>query len=285
MFERIRALLLENQITLSAPISLSYCRMIRPHLLEREGLSTAGTAVIFAIPYYTNACESEGRNCSRYAVSRDYHLFVKQLGERILPILKNQFPGNRFSVFADHSPLDERDAAAKAGLGVLGENGLLITREFSSYVFLGAVITDKQTNAPPVFTALPRCRGCGACRRTCAYLCGQAEQCLSEITQKKGALTADQKEQLLLYNTVWGCDRCQEICPYTAEAKKAGTLVSPIPFFHLDPLPVLTYERIAEMPNEVFEQRAYAWRGRGIILRNLLIAEGRDGVSEEKQKE
>lgn len=284
MFNRIRSLLCEHGILLSEPIPLSSCVLLRPYLLDRVGIGTGGTAIVFAIPYHSPACERPDRNCSRYAVGRDYHLFVDRLWESLSPVLRAEFPDVRFAMFADHSPIDERNAAARAGLGVLGDNGLLITKPYASYVFLGELITD----APPPDELLvpqepPRCRSCGACHAVCPVLRGQAATCLSALTQKKGDLTEDEKTLLIQGGSVWGCDRCQEICPHTKAAVESGTVLSPIPFFNTNQLPHLTYQAVKSMTDAEFSARAYAWRGRAVILRNLEITEQNHVQAEPKQ--
>lgn len=284
MLKRIQSLLFENGIALSAPIPTASCRITRPYLLERAGIDTNGTVLIFAIPYHSAPCEDPLRNCSRYAVSRDYHLFTKQLWERMEPVLRAEFPSAQFAMFADHAPIDERDAAARAGLGVLGENGLLVTKPYSSYVFIGEIVT----NAPPpdgleIPAEPPRCRSCGACRAACPYLAGQAPECLSALTQKKGELSAEETDAIVSGGSVWGCDLCQEVCPHTKEAIKNGTVASPIPFFNTAQLPHLTYQSVASMTDADFSERAYAWRGRAVILRNLAITEQSHAQQTEKR--
>jgi epoxyqueuosine reductase QueG len=71
----------------------------------------------------------------------------------------------------------------------------------------------------------------------------------------------------------WGCDICQNACPVTARAKKAGTLYTTIPFFTDSALPHLSAELVQNMPDEEFATRAYSWRGRAVILRNLELLE------------
>jgi len=246
-------------------ISLEDCRILRPYLLERNGIGRQGTVCMLAAPYYTEFCDDERRNLSAYAVSRDYHLFYKELFDELLPLLRERFPQYRFAGFADHSPIDEVHAAARAGLGVIGKNHLLLTDKYSSYVFLGAVVTDAVS--PCEAKALTFCRDCGACQAVCPMEKGGA--CLSSLSQKKGDLSPEEIALLQSHNLVWGCDRCQEICPHTREAKARGTLYSPIPFFAKEPIPFLSEKHLLEMSDEEFSKRAYSWRGRAVILRNL----------------
>ena len=259
----------KNAIDCYAPIPLSACTVTRRYLLERHGIGDSGTAVMIALPYYTHACDDPARNLSAYATSRDYHGFFRDFFERLIPALEAKFPAYRFAGFADHSPIDERDAAVRAGLGVIGKNGLLLTERYSSYVFLGELITD----APLACEAHPirTCEDCGACQRACPIdTCGG---CLSALTQKKGELTETEAQNVLKYRSVWGCDICQEVCPHTRRAKNAGTIYSPIPYFHEQTIPTLTSEILDRMSDEEFSSRAFSWRGRETIRRNLLLFE------------
>ena len=118
-------------------LPLTACTVRRPYLLEKYGIFTSGTAVFFAVPYVMSrdAFDPE-RNVSLYAVPRDYHLYVRELSETLIPALCAQFASHRFALFADHSPVLEVEAAAKAGLGMIGLNRLLITPDYGSFVFL-----------------------------------------------------------------------------------------------------------------------------------------------------
>lgn len=272
MLGRIISMLKEFNIDTASCISLERCEVVRPYLLDRHGIRE-GSAVIFAVPYLTEVSFGE-RNISSYAVSRDYHLFFAQLFDAILPVLQKEYPENKFAGFTDHSPINEIRAAASAGLGVIGKNHLLITEKYSSYVFLGEIITDAElggTYAEPKY-----CEGCGKCVRACPMMSGGTE-CLSSLTQKKGTLTEGEADLIRRSGCAWGCDICQEVCPHTEAALGHGTLFTPIEFFRVSTTPHLTAREIEEMGAESFSERAYSWRGKATILRNLEILEG--GVS------
>ena len=96
--------------------------------------------------------------------------------------------------------------------------------------------------------------------------------CLSAVTQKKGALTAQEEKYLKTYGYAWGCDICQLACPMTRKAVAAGAQ-TPIAFFHEERIPVLTAERLSRMDEAEFRRRAFSWRGREPLLRNLSILE------------
>lgn len=268
MFSFLKNFFKKKGVDTYAALPLSDCRILRPYLLERCGI-TSGSAVILAVPYYTEACDAPNRNISAYAVSKDYHHFFEKFFSELQNELKRQFPDHRFAAFYDHSPIDEIEAAAKAGLGVIGKNRLLLTEKYSSYVFLGELITDAML--PSTVGEIRSCPDCGRCSAVCpAEALGE---CLSALTQKKGLLSVNEKKAIRKYGSAWGCDLCQEVCPYTVAAKKRGSIYSKIDFFHDSPLSHLTSSVLEQMDDCSFAERAYAWRTRRTILRNLQIME------------
>ena len=281
MQKRLSELLTERGIDLFGFLPLGACSVQKKYLLERVGID-GGSVAIFAMPYYTPACDGE-KNLSSYAVGKDYHRYFQTLSEALLGLLRKEFPEHRFAAFADHSPINEREAAAMAGLGILGKNGLLITEKYSSYVFLGEIITDAvfETSVQKI----KHCDACGACEAVCPWIKGEISACLSEITQRKTALSPCEEEALQKYNTAWGCDLCQEACPHTKCAKKQGTIYTPLTFFAKDTRPVLSLEAISQTDDTEFASRAYSWRGREVISRNLALLEKRKDLEKEREKE
>ena len=266
MFAFLSDFFKKNNIDCFAPIPLSSCKVLRPYLLEREGIAD-GTAILLAIPYFTAAAQNPNRNISAYAVSRDYHGFFKALFAELLPLLRERYPEHRFVGFADHSPIAETDAAARAGLGMIGCNSMLITERYSSYVFLGEIITD--ATIPCSVGEIRYCESCGACLAACPM--EKIGTCLSALTQKKGDLTAEEEQIIRNYGSAWGCDICQEVCPHTIRAIESGSILSPIPYFAEQAISHLTTERLQALSPEEFEARAYSWRGRETIARNLKL--------------
>ncbi len=266
--EKIKKILNGSSAELFSAVPLTDCLITRPYKLERAGFAKADElfAIVLAVPYLTRQSK---RNLSAYAVSRDYHLFYKELFAEILPRLEREFEGYRFACFADDSPINERDAAAKAGLGIIGDNGMLITEKYSSYIFLGEIIT----NMPIDCAAQPikRCQSCGKCKKACPMR--ETGDCLSALTQKKGELTESERGFINKYGSVWGCDVCQEVCPHTLRAIKNQTIYTDIEFFKSNTIPHLTTEILDSMDDEEFSKRAYSWRKRETIRRNLEIIE------------
>ena len=264
-------------ITQYAAIPFSACRVTLQRLLDREPNFTPRTVLLYLVPYYAGPTE----NLSLYAASRDYHLFFKSFGEKLIGYLQTVFPNGGFRSYGDHSPISETDAAAKAGLGVIGRNGLLIHPQYASLVFIGDLVTDVSPEEFPGCrepVEVSYCENCGCCANACptGILSGKGELCLSAVTQKKGELTPEEKQLILDHGSAWGCDLCQVSCPHVKRAIESGEALSPVPFFKVDRTPRLTYDLVAAMPENEFKSRAYAWRGRKTLLRNLSLLEGRE---------
>ncbi len=274
MLKEIKNELLRHGIDCVSAIPLSLCKVTKPYKLERAGFDTSLPlyAVIMAVPYFT---EHSQKNISSYCIPRDYHLFFKELFNAIIPRLNELFPNNKFAGFTDDSPIDERDAAAMSGLGIIGDNGMLIMEKYSSYVFIGEIITDLPINVKRKYT-VARCEGCGRCKKACPI--GEIGECLSALTQKKGELTVAQKEHLKKHGCAWGCDICQEVCPHTEKALKNKTIYTNIEFFKKDLTPIITSEIIDQMSDEEFATRAYSWRKRETVKRNLEILENSNNI-------
>ena len=271
MLSMISKLLNEWHLDCFAPIALSDCTVTKPYLLEREGIKN-GTAIVIAVPYMTTFCDHPQRNLSAYAVSKNYHAFFDALYADILPRLRSTYPQSRFAGYADHSPIAEVEAAAQAGLGVIGKNHLLLTEKYSSYIFLGELITDAML--PCKVMPIRTCEDCGACMRACPA--AELGTCLSALTQKKGVLTKQEERSIRRYGSVWGCDICQAVCPHTKRAMQTKSIYTSIPYFYEDPIPVLTTRILDEMDETQFLSRAFSWRGKETIRRNLKLFEEGD---------
>ena len=272
-------------------IPLSECTVTKPYLLDRAGLPSdgRGSVLLFLLPYYTSG--GEGGNVSMYSVAEDYHRYCTELFADLCPQLKKINPNAKFAGFADHSPIIEVEAAAKAGLGVRGENGLLISRAYSSFVFIGGVCSDMNADEwTHIVSGVEmrrdytpeRCPGCGKCRSSCpAGAIGgnghiDRERCLSAVTQKKRLSAADETA-VAGAEYVWGCDICQLVCPLTEAARRAGTLETPLSYFRRKLIKTLDEKTLAELHEKgEFDRRAFAWRGEAVVERNLQLREKRN---------
>lgn len=227
----------------------------------------AKTVLMLLLPYLVS---KEPSNLSRYARVPDYHEVAAGMLGDAAARLQAAFPAACFAFFVDNSPIPEVYAAAKAGLGVIGENGLLISEAYGSWCFLCEIVTNLEVE--PTGGQVRRCAGCMACRAACpgkALSEGgvQKERCLSAVTQKKGDLTGREERLLAESGVCWGCDVCQEVCPYNEKARKTH-----VPAF------LSGYQ--AEYTGEAEEhalRRAWEWRPKRVIERNYGITGRKDG--------
>lgn len=264
MIEELRDFFEKRKIEYYAVLDYGRARQIRPDIMERESLHPR-SVVLFLLPYYAGETE----NLSRYAAARDYHIAIREMTDALISEIKRLFPSASAKGYGDHSPIDECDAALSAGLGTLGDSGLLINEKYGTYVFVADVITDlAPEKLGETGEAHPhrRCISCGACKRACptGVLRGESAECLSAITQRKGELREDEVDLMREFNTVWGCDLCQTSCPYNKEPA-----ATPLDFFSEDRITRLTREGLDAMTRADFEERAFAWRGRKTVERNL----------------
>lgn len=230
-------------------------------------------------PYFKDRAEG---NLSLYARGLDYHQVLQRRLERACQGWHEAFPSVQCRIWVDASPFPEVYAAALCGLGLLGCQGLLLTPDYGSYVFIGTVATSLAVPQPkkPIET----CEQCGACVRACPGGALQAdgkvdtERCLSALTQQKGELTPWQRQLIAACGSAWGCDRCQLVCPHNQKARQTY-----LPEFLQDTLTQLQGEQFAGMSNRAFRRqyahRAFSWRGVGPLQRNLMLL-GKTGKEE-----
>ncbi|MCI8623317.1 MAG: epoxyqueuosine reductase [Provencibacterium sp.] len=218
--------------------------------------------VVAAIPYYTGAYPH--RNLARYALSEDYHDLCMARLERLCAALRERLPGDRFAAFADISPFDEVEAAVRAGVGVRGENGLLINPRYGSYVFIGEIASTAAFT--PAASGGGHCLRCGRCRAACpSGALGEdfrRERCRSHLTQQKRLEDPEQQAQVAAGGYAWGCDRCADVCPMNREAR-----YTPLPEFYRNICAVLTQTNL----EAVLAGRAYAYKGAALLRRNLAL--------------
>lgn len=234
----------------------------------------ARTVLIAAFPYC--AGDRPG-NLSLYARGEDYHRVLLRRLTPVSTVLSCLYPGESVWVGADSSPLPEREAARLAGLGILGRHGLIIVPPYGSWVFLGTVLTSA---ALPLEEAAPAplCEDCGRCLSACPAGALGAEglcegRCLSHLTQKKGELSPDEEALIAAHPYAWGCDLCQRACPHNA-----GCALSPLREFREGLMDTLRLEDMEGLTNRTFREkygeRAFAWRGPGVLRRNLSLQQG-----------
>ncbi len=222
-----------------------------------------------AFPYW--AGDRPG-NLSLYARGEDYHRSVLRRLEPVCNYLRWKYPEELFLAGADSSPLPEREAARLSGIGIAGRHGLIILPPYGSWIFLGTILTTARLSLPERGPA-PACRNCGRCAAACpggalTESGALAGLCLSHLTQKKGELSPEEAALVAAHPYVWGCDLCQRACPYNA-----GCALTSLPEFREGLVDQLDAADLDGLTNRSFRarfgERAFAWRGPGVLRRNL----------------
>lgn len=247
-------------------------------------LPGARSVIAVALNYYQGAVpdEESWAPIARYAWGRDYHDLMTPRLESLLASLKEAAgPNVSGRVYVDTGPVLERDLAARAGLGWIGKNSMLLHPELGSWFFIGIILTTAELD---VGEPLPdRCGRCTACLDVCpthAFVAPyvlDATRCISYLTiEHKGPIPDDLKPQMGEW--VFGCDLCQSVCPWN---RKTPLTREPalIPDGRFPPL-----ESLLGLSEAEFSERFRGsplmrpkWRG---IMRNAEVAQAnrKEGV-------
>lgn len=194
-----------------------------------------------------------------YAYGKDYHEVVREKLRYLFEWIRERVPDVTGRYFSDSAPVLERFWAARAGLGFIGKNTLLIIPGKGSYFFLGELVIDIELDYDEPVTE--NCGDCTRCLRSCPTNAIEepyrlnATRCISYQTiENKGEIAPEIVPNLR--NNVYGCDICQKVCPWNRDAMSHN-----IPeFMPSDAFLKLDLEQIMEMDedrwNHIFRQSA-----------------------------
>lgn len=182
-------------------------------LLDGEG---ARTLIVTLFAYQDNVHPAEGvPYIAHYALGQDYHDVLRRRLKTVIGQLRPRF-GGKWRVCVDSAPLMERYWAARAGLGVIGDNGCLIVPGVGANFFIATIVTTAQMPTDDPVEGTSHCLGCGRCVRACptGALRGDgsvdARRCISYLTiESHDDIPAD----IPTGNTLYGCDVCRRACP------------------------------------------------------------------------
>lgn len=212
--------------------SMQYMEKIEPRKDIQQILTGAKTVISLATNYYydQNPLKKDHGRIARYAYGRDYHKIIKKRLIILEKFLQEKYPEEKSKSYVDTGPILERAYARQSGLGFIGKNSCLISKEFGSWIFLSELITTIkfETNNPikddQSFAICGSCRLCiDACPTKAIIAPGviDANKCISYLTiENKGNIDEDFKESIKNSKRVFGCDICQEVCPHNAESKQ-----------------------------------------------------------------
>ncbi|MDF2536811.1 MAG: queG [Bacillales bacterium] len=241
-------------------------------------LVDAKSIISFAVAYPSRMRDEQLDDIARGVFSRsswgiDYHKYLKDRLIKVEEFIKKIVPDSKTISMVDTGALIDRAVARRAGIGYIGKNCSLITKEYGSYVYLAEMITNIEFEKDiPVDNECGDCEIClKACPPSALIENGQinAKNCLSYVSQKKTVLT--HKEAILLKDRIYGCDTCQVVCP-----KNKGITNH----YHEELEPKLdeAYPSLLDMLNlsnrefkAQFGHIAGSWRGKNPIQRNAII--------------
>lgn len=258
--EKLKEILNRNQIRSYGVCDYNGITQFLP-CRNREWIpKEAKSVIVCAFPYYTG--EHPDANVCKYAMVPDYHTVVRQILNQAAEELSQYFHAS-FVGFTDVSALPERECALAAGLGFPGLNGLVIHPQYGTFFVIGELVTDHLFSFDRPLQQV--CLQCGKCVKACPAGAISPDgidytRCLSEVTQRKGELTEEEQRLIRKNGLMWGCDGCQNCCPYNRNLPKTY-----LEGFYSDVQPLVTRENL----NTLCKTRAFGYKGKTLLKRNL----------------
>jgi epoxyqueuosine reductase len=206
----------------------------------RERWPWAKSVVVILVPYSSSRPDAEegalSHHVARYALGDDYH----EVLDRILRNFEAALPGVKTWRYVDTGPLSDRSLAAQAGLGWIGKNGMLIDEEIGSYFFIGTLLTELENDIESTLVT-DRCGTCTRCLDACptdAILPDRtldSSLCISYATiEHRGPLDAHLANHLA--GNAFGCDICQEVCPWNRRPAASHEAFAPRDEYRATPI-------------------------------------------------
>jgi epoxyqueuosine reductase len=242
-------------------------------------LPGARSVVACALGYYQGSGAEGPTGIARYAWGEDYHGVIEPRLRSLADLIASLAPGAESRAYVDTGPLLERDLAARAGLGWIGKNTMLLHPDLGSFFFIGTVLTTAELESD---ASLPdRCGSCMRCLDACptgAFVAPyvlDARRCISYLTiEHRGPISAELRPGVGAWT--FGCDECQTVCPWNGRAP-----VSEEPAFgprrHTSATELLALDE-AEY-REIFRGSPLKRARREGLARNAAIALGNDGTA------
>ena len=251
---------------------------IEERLDPKLSLASARTIISIAVAYPRRLPQQPQKTAFRRGKitpnswGLDYHYILQDKLERLARGIEELTADLEYKGMVDTGALVDTAVARRAGIGFIGKNGLVISKEFGSYMFLGELITNLELE--PDQPVDYDCGDCNRCVEACPTSCllgdstMDARRCLSFQTQDKGMMDLEFRKKIK--TVIYGCDICQICCPYNKG------IDSP-PVVDIDPdLAQPELIPFLDLTNGQFKEKfgliAGSWRGKNILQRNAIIA-------------
>ncbi len=220
-------------------------------------LEGARTVVSLAKNYYTPFEHRDATaKISRYAWGDDYHIVIDRMLKRLAGRLKDRWSENKFVYYCDTGPVMDKAWAERAGIGWIGKHTNVINRRLGSWIFLSELITDLECDHDDAAT--DRCGSCRACIDACPtnaivepYVL-DSNRCISFLTIENRGDSIPGEFLPDLESWVFGCDICQDVCPWNA---RFGTSTNEKAFLPREGILNLKVEDVHLMTREDFTER------------------------------
>jgi epoxyqueuosine reductase len=185
----------------------------------------AKTVITLLINYYPSRLQkSDAPKVSKYAYGKDYHTVIKKKLNIFLHLIRENIGEVHGRGFIDSAPVLERSWAQKSGLGWIGKNGNLITKNNGSFFFIATLITDLELETDDPFFK-DYCGTCTKCIESCPTEAILPEKvidgskCISYFTIELKDLLIPEQMKGKFENNLFGCDICQDVCPWNRFSK------------------------------------------------------------------
>lgn len=196
----------------------------------------ARSVITLLLNYYPSQCQQQDTpGISKYAYGQDYHEVIREKLNQLIIMMQEEMGEIHGRGFVDSAPVLERTWAQKSGLGWIGKNGNLITKQSGSFYFIATLITDLELEYDDPFVK-DYCGTCTKCIDACpteAILPDKVidgSKCISYFTIELKEMLIPGEMKGKFDNWMFGCDTCQDVCPWNRFSKPhSETSFSPIP--------------------------------------------------------
>ncbi|MGT2887570.1 tRNA epoxyqueuosine(34) reductase QueG [Streptococcus didelphis] len=253
-------------------------KVIEERIKPKLSLESAKTIISIAVAYpHKLPIEPQKTAYKRGKITPsswglDYHHVLQKKLQKLASGIEDLTQDFEYKGMVDTGALVDTAVARRAGIGFIGKNGLVISKEFGSYMYLGELITNLDIEPDqPVDYDCGDCRRClDACPTSCLIGDGtmDAKRCLSFQTQDKGMMALEFRKKIK--TVIYGCDICQISCPYNKG------ILNPLAS-DIDPeLAKPELIPFLDLSNKSFKEKfgmiAGSWRGKNILQRNAILA-------------
>ncbi|WP_423364476.1 epoxyqueuosine reductase [Mycoplasma sp. P36-A1] len=204
---------------------------------------------------------------SKSSFGEDYHLVLSKKIEQLISYLKSNIDGLEVYYSIDTSNLDDRYFAHLAGNGFYGKNSMIINNKYGSMVFYGTILLNHKLTFKQPLLIQDGCFECHKCESTCPtkslnnYILNY-QTCLSYLTQSKTLISSK-----LIKNNVYGCDICNDVCPYNTNYDNREYFEDE-QYYDVKDFIALTNNDY----NKLFKSKSLGWLNKNIIKKNAILS-------------